>query len=103
MKGSSRVQAASEECLSLSACGRSGCGAAGERRGATREARGGRDWSLCSCHVDTRLSSSHHLLPFKSAKNTVVPDLSLEIFRPFCAHGLLDARRRYMSLFLLRS
>lgn len=32
-EGSSRVQAASEECLSLSACGRSGCGAAGEGRG----------------------------------------------------------------------
>lgn len=27
---SGRVQAASQECLSLSACGRSGCGAAGE-------------------------------------------------------------------------
>lgn len=31
--GSSRVQAASEEGLSLSACGRPGCGAAGEGRG----------------------------------------------------------------------
>lgn len=37
MEGSGGVQAASQECLSLSACGRPGCGAAGERRGEAEE------------------------------------------------------------------
>lgn len=65
-EGSTRVQAASEECLSLSACGQSGCSWWEKRARGEGRPR----WSLCSCHVDTRLSSSHHLLPFKSAKNT---------------------------------
>lgn len=78
--GSSRVQAASQECLCLSACRLSGCGAAGE-------AKGRQKWCLCSCHVDTSLlpKKSHSLLLnwlktecyWTAVKNTwvLVPDI----------------------------
>lgn len=60
-EGSSRVQTASEECLSLSACGRSGCAAAGERR--ERDMRGGRDgvYAAVTLIGDTRQKSPSRL------------------------------------------
>lgn len=62
MKGSSRVQAASEECLSLSACGgRSGCGAAGERR-ERRERRGEAEIGVYA--AATLIQDSHHHITF---------------------------------------
>lgn len=66
--GSSRVQAASQECLCLSACRLSGCGAAGE-------AKGRQKWCLCSCHVDTSLLPKKITFsPFKLAENRVLLD-----------------------------
>lgn len=62
-EGSSRVQAASEECLSLSACGRSGCGAAGERR--ERERRGEAEMEFMQ--LPRLIQNCHQKSGFKSA------------------------------------
>lgn len=60
-EGSSRVQPASQECLSLSACGRSGVVQLVRDEGRQR-------WSLCSCHVDTRLPSEITFSPLNWPK-----------------------------------